>query len=89
MPGPTRACCTGRMPHADPSIPPTAGALPRRIVVTGTTGSGKTTLARAAAARLGVPHTEQDAWNHMPGWREARSRSSGRRWTASRPRPRG
>jgi adenylate kinase family enzyme len=44
---------------------------PRRIVVTGTTGSGKTTLARAIAARLELPHAEQDAWNHLPGWQEA------------------
>lgn len=43
----------------------------RRIVVIGTTGSGKTTLARALAGRLGVPHGEQDAWNHLPGWQEA------------------
>lgn len=43
----------------------------RRIVVTGTTGSGKTTLARAAAAQLGLPHGEQDAWNHLPDWQEA------------------
>lgn len=39
----------------------------QRIIVIGTTGSGKTTLARALAARLGVPHGEQDAWNHLPG----------------------
>ena len=44
---------------------------PRRIVVTGTTGSGKTTLARATAAKLGLPYAEQDAWNHLPGWQEA------------------
>ncbi|MEF2279483.1 AAA family ATPase [Deinococcus sp. YIM 134068] len=43
----------------------------RRILVIGTTGSGKTTLARAIAARLGVPHGEQDAWNHLPNWQEA------------------
>lgn len=37
----------------------------------GTTGSGKTTLARAIAGRLGLPHAEQDGWNHLSGWREA------------------
>lgn len=42
-----------------------------RILIVGTTGSGKTTLARQAARRLGVPHGEQDAWNHLPGWQEA------------------
>ena len=44
---------------------------PRRIVVTGTTGSGKTTLARAVAAKLRLPHAEQDAWNHLKDWQEA------------------
>jgi adenylate kinase family enzyme len=44
---------------------------PRRIVVTGTTGSGKTTLARAVATKLNLPHAEQDTWNHLPGWQEA------------------
>ncbi|WP_407538953.1 AAA family ATPase [Deinococcus radiomollis] len=50
---------------------PSRSAQPRRIVVTGTTGSGKTTLARAIAARLNLPHAEQDAWNHLPEWQEA------------------
>ena len=44
---------------------------PRRIVVTGTTGSGKTTLARAVAVKLGLPYAEQDAWNHLKDWQEA------------------
>ncbi|GGO22532.1 EutP/PduV family microcompartment system protein [Deinococcus humi] len=43
----------------------------RRIIVIGTTGSGKTTLAQAVAARLGLPHGEQDSWNHLAGWQEA------------------
>ena len=41
---------------------------PRRILVTGCSGSGKTTVAAALAARLGVPHHELDALFHGPGW---------------------
>lgn len=42
-----------------------------RIIVIGTTGSGKTTFAKALSRRLGVPHGEQDAWNHEAGWQMA------------------
>jgi adenylate kinase family enzyme len=41
---------------------------PRRILVTGCCGSGKTTLAAALATRLGVLHHELDAFFHGPGW---------------------
>jgi adenylate kinase family enzyme len=40
-----------------------------RIVVIGTSGSGKTTMARRLATALGVPMVEIDAINWQPGWR--------------------
>ena len=42
----------------------------RRVVVIGTTGSGKTTLARELAQVQGVPHVEMDAYRHGPNWAE-------------------
>lgn len=40
-----------------------------RVLVVGCSGSGKTTMARRLAEALGVPHTEIDALNWDPGWR--------------------
>jgi adenylate kinase family enzyme len=40
-----------------------------RIVVAGTSGSGKTTMARGLGVALGLPFVELDALNWQPGWR--------------------
>jgi adenylate kinase family enzyme len=40
----------------------------RRVSVVGSTGSGKTTLSRALAARLDAPHVELDALMHQRDW---------------------
>ena len=41
-----------------------------RVVVVGSSGSGKTTFARELASRLGVTHVEFDAYRHGPNWTE-------------------
>lgn len=49
--------------HSDPLPSP-----PRRVLVAGVSGAGKTTLARRIAAITGGPHTEMDAIFHGPEW---------------------
>lgn len=41
---------------------------PRRVLVAGTSGVGKTTLAARLGKVLGAPHVEIDALFHGPGW---------------------
>jgi adenylate kinase family enzyme len=44
----------------------------RRIAITASaSASGKSTVGRAAAERLGVPYVELDALHHGPNWTEA------------------
>lgn len=44
--------------------------MPRRIHVVGTSGSGKTTVAKAIADKLGIRHIELDAIHWQPDWTE-------------------
>jgi adenylate kinase family enzyme len=39
-----------------------------RILVGGSSGAGKTTMAKALAKRLSIPHIEVDGLFHGPGW---------------------
>jgi len=41
---------------------------PRRVLVAGVAGAGKTTLAGRIGASLGIPHIEIDALFHGPNW---------------------
>ena len=42
----------------------------KRVIVVGTSGSGKTTFARSLASKIGAPHVEFDAYRHGPNWTE-------------------
>ncbi|MEA3056030.1 MAG: hypothetical protein QOD30_1462 [Actinomycetota bacterium] len=43
---------------------------PRRVVVIGNTGSGKSTFGAALASKLGVAYTDSDDLFWLPGWQE-------------------
>ena len=45
----------------------------KRVAVLGSSGSGKTTVGRAIAERLGVPFVELDALHWGPEWTEAKA----------------
>jgi len=45
-----------------------SGALGRRVIVTGTAGSGKSTFSRALSARTGLPVIHLDLHYWKPGW---------------------
>ena len=44
------------------------GECGMRVVVIGTSGSGKTTFASRLSKQLGIPHVELDLVNWQPGW---------------------
>ncbi|MCP5025855.1 MAG: hypothetical protein GY929_06180 [Actinomycetia bacterium] len=41
-----------------------------RVAIVGSSGSGKSALARRVSERTGIPHVELDAIQHLPGWQE-------------------
>src|SRR2546422_5327539 len=58
---------------------PLGNVTPNRIVVVGTTGSGKTTTARRIGEIIGAPHVELDALHWEADWTEADTETFRRR----------
>lgn len=56
------------MEATQPSARKASSPVPRRIVVIGTSGSGKSTFARRLARALRVPHVELDALHWEAHW---------------------
>lgn len=54
----------------------------QRVSVLGVSASGKSTVGRLLADKLGVPYVELDALHHGPGWTEA---SAEELWARVRP----
>ncbi|MCW2923392.1 MAG: adenylate kinase [Thermoleophilia bacterium] len=64
-----------------------ADGPPRRILVSGISAAGKSTLARRLSERLGLPYHELDALHHGPEWvkrssfeADAAALAAGERW---------
>ncbi len=68
-------------------MPCVNAGLPRRVWVVGPCGSGKSTVARALASRLGVEATNLDDLHWRPGWIEAPPEETARRVAAVAARP--
>ena len=47
---------------------PGGDGLPRRLLIVGNSGSGKSTMAAKAAAALGCDHVELDSIHHLEDW---------------------
>lgn len=61
----------------------------QRLVIAGTSGAGKTTLARAVSERLDLPFTEIDSLFHGPDWTpresfldDVKAIAAGERWVS-------
>src|SRR5690606_12994556 len=65
--GMSRQCLTGNGAALQVALP----EGDKRVAVVGTTGSGKSVLARTLSQRLDIPHVELDAFYWQPDWTPA------------------